>query len=208
MSRSRVLLSLVLSALAPVVSAEPRRPAGEIRTEEGRTEVLSEPVRAGRVYRLPEGYLRVEEDGPEERRVGSFTVVPARTLTATADALGGGEPSAAPGPSAARAPAAPAPDRAPALLAACAAERAAYLRELWKTSGVEIADPVALLAGLEGERTGAALGFYWFALATDPVRPLAWSSDLRDRAGEVIRCVRQAQEAAERRGARAATAGR
>lgn len=202
MSRSQVILALVLSALAPLVSAEPRRPAGEIRTEEGRTEVLSEPVRAGRVYRLPEGYLRVEEDGPEERRVGSFTVVPARTLTATADASAAGEPAAAP------APAAPAPDRAPALLVACAAERSAYLRELWKTSGVENADPAALLAGLEGERVGAALGFYWFALATDPVRPLAWSSDLRDRAGEVIRCVRQAQEAAERDARRAAVGAR
>jgi hypothetical protein len=58
-------------------------------------------------------------------------------------------------------------------------------------SGIEVSDPDALLLGLEGDQ-GAAAGFYWFALATDPFRPLAWSSDLRARAEALARCVRNA----------------
>jgi hypothetical protein len=72
----------------------------------------------------------------------------------------------------------------------CRTERAAYLRELWKTSGIDVKDPDALLAGLEAGDSGPASGYYWFALATDPFRPLAWSSDLRDRAEALARCVR------------------
>jgi hypothetical protein len=75
---------------------------------------------------------------------------------------------------------------------ACTAERSAYLKELWRMSGIDVDDPAALLRALESSRSGAG-DAYVLALSSDPVRPLAWSSDLRARAHELVDCVR-AQE--------------
>jgi hypothetical protein len=189
------------TALAVLLSAAPAAPRaeGRIDSDQGRLELLGEPVRVGETIELPEGYIRVEEQGTEDRNVGSFSVVPARSMTPTASALAA-QPAGSRG-ALAGSPGAPSPSPEDAASARfvrvrgdgpCRAERSAYLKDLWKMSGIEVSDPDALLLGLEGEQ-GAAAGFYWFALATDPFRPLAWSSDLRARAEALARCVRDAR---------------
>jgi hypothetical protein len=171
-----LVVAAALAFIAPSTRAEP--PAGRIQADDSQFEILGRPLRAGDRIELPEGYLVVEEDGPEDGQAGSFGVVSAESIaTAVAPAplaaeAGGPADAAAPGG------------------ATCTPERAAYLAELWRASGIEVKDPVALLQGREGGATGPATGFYWFALATDPFRPLAWSSELRSRADALARCVR------------------
>jgi hypothetical protein len=184
MSRPLALAAALLASLS--ARADPPAVAdGRVESDGSRLEVLGKPVPVGERIVLPEGWMRVEEQGVEDRAVGSFGVVAAGSTTTAprpgADVLSSqaGEQSAA----GLRPPAAP----------ACRRERAAYLRELWRLSGIEFDEPDALLEGLEGDALGARTGFYWFALATDPFRPLAWSSDLRDRAEELARCVREAR---------------
>jgi hypothetical protein len=168
-----VAFSLPLAA-----AADPPRAEGRIASDEGRAEILGSPVRVGERIDLPEGWYRVEEAGPEDEEVGSFSVVPAESLAAA------GAPAW--GPAMAAEDAA---DRRPAPRE-CLAERSAYFAELWRQSGIEVSSPVALLEGLEGKRGGSDTGFHWFAIATDAFRPLAWSSALRDRAEALVRCVR------------------
>ncbi|MGC4001521.1 MAG: hypothetical protein QM767_30310 [Anaeromyxobacter sp.] len=119
-------------------------------------------------------------------------MVPAASVAPYLVARAGGPPPPASAPAGWSGPdAAPAPTPAEA----CREQRAAYLEVLWQTSGIELRNPDLLIEGLEGSDQGAGLGFYWFALATDPFRPLAWSSDLRDRAEALARCVRAAHAA-------------
>lgn len=196
MSRSTlvaVLLALPLFALAtPARSADPVRPEGTIDMgDDTRVEVLSKKIQVGERIDLPEGWYRVEEEGVEDREVGSFTIA----------SMGSGESAPIP-PAAAPPPALP-PEAAssPAAFAAaaldqgraCRQERNAYLRELWRESGIEVDDPDALLRGLDAGASGPSTGYYWFALSTDAFRNLAWSSDLRSRARDLIRCVNQHQ---------------
>ena len=181
MTRLALALSAAL-ALPLWARADPPRAEGRIDTDEGRVEILGQPVRVGEKLELPEGYIRVEEKGTEDEGVGSFTVLPAEAFaSATASAAepaSSGEPSTGdPAPRTAERP-------------ACRAERAAYLAEVWKQSGVEVSHPDALLEGLEAGDRGPQTGYYWFAMATDAFRPLAWSSDLKDRAEALARCVR------------------
>ena len=173
---NRIAMCAAVVALPFFASAGP--PAeGRIETDEGRIEILGRPLRVGERIELPEGFLRVEEEGTEDRNVGSFGVIAAETL-----AMAGPAPAAA---AEAGDPAGASPGAQP-----CRTERAAYLAELWKQSGIQVSDPAALLEGLQGGATGPAAGFYWFAAATDVFRPLAWSSDLRNRADALARCVR------------------
>lgn len=177
MSRLAAALAAALSLPLAASAEPPPAAAGRIESDEGRIEILGRPVRVGERIELPEGFLRVEEAGPEDDRVGSFGIVSAESLRADApiavEVVGADDPADA-GPS----------------LPDCRAERAAYVAELWRASGIEVSDPAALLDGLEGGATGPKTGFYWFALATDPFRPLAWSSELRARAERLVRCVR------------------
>ena len=208
MRRTLLVAALVLSGLVSPRASRAEPPAdGTIETEGARIEILGKPVRVGERIDLPEGFIRVEEAGTEDEHVGSFSVVPAASLRATADAWGTsrGAPPAAPaaepdlGVGAAGTP--------PALRAAlrsslggqpppaaCRGERNAYLREVWKASGIDVKDADALIEGLEGAGQGAAAGFFWFAFASDPFRPLAWSSDLRSAAEALSRCVREQRE--------------
>lgn len=177
--------------LAPAVAlafalATPGSPAradpvaeGRIQTDEGTIEILGRPVKVGEKIETPEGFIRVEEAGPEDGEVGSFGVV-------AAESFGGGAAVAALGP------VAEAGDPAPARPGArdCRAERSAYLEELWHQSGIEVKAPDAVIDGLAAGSTGPATGYAWFALATDAFRPLAWSSELRARAAALARCVR------------------
>jgi hypothetical protein len=187
------LLATLAAALPTLPRAAPPRAEGQIDSGEGRVEILGKPVRVGERIELPEGYLIVEEQGTEDRDVGSFSIVPAPTFAATApapaepaDAAAAAEgPAAAPASTPVASVAAAAQAERP-----CRAERTAYLRELWKSSGIEVSDPERVIEGLEGGGQGARLGFYWFALATDPFRPMAWSSELRSRADALARCVR------------------
>lgn len=173
------------------LAPRPEGAAGRIETGTGRVEILGRPVRVGEKLELPEGFIRVEEEGTEDRHVGSFTVVPAETFRATALALADagrdGATEAEPPAVADRAAEPLPPERLAS--AACRRERADYLRELWRESGIEVEDPGALIEGLEAGAQGPATGYYWFALASDPFRPLAWSSDLRARADALVRCV-------------------
>lgn len=157
--------------------AEPPRAEGRIETDEGRTEILGRPVRVGQRIDLPEGWFRVEEAGTEDQGVGSFTVVPAESFEASAAAPAGGVAEAGD------------PGAASAVARSCQAERSAYIAELWHQSGIDVSSPGAVLEGLDGGR-GPQAGFYWFALASDPFRPLAWSSALRARAEALARCMR------------------
>jgi hypothetical protein len=178
---------LVFAALP--ARADPIRTAGWVEGEKGRFEILGRPLHAGDRIELPEGFLVVEEDLPDDGAVGSFGVVSAETFKESPEAPqrpadtfapGGGEPAleasalAAPG-------------------GACRNERAAYLAELWSMSGIEVKDPVALLEGLEAGGSGALSGYYSFAFATDAFRPLAWSSELRSRANDLARCAREVE---------------
>jgi len=194
------VLALSAAATAGAQARAPAPPAsasaGRIESDEGRVEILGRTLRAGDTIELPEGFLRVEEDGREDRQIGSFTVVAARNEPPASAADGSAAPGAAPGegaaahdaagPLAAR-PAAGAPSRT---TPDCRAQRSAYLAELLRLSGVEVSSPADLIEGLDGSASGPAAGFYWFALQTDPFRPLAWSSELRSRAEALTRCVR------------------
>jgi hypothetical protein len=174
----RIALAAFL-ALPLTVRADPPGAEGRIVTDEGKAEILGRPVRVGERVDLPEGWFRVEEAGPEDAEIGSFSVVPVEAF-ATAGAPAVTAAATAGDPAQSR------PRRRD-----CRAERSAYLAELWRQSGIEFSSPAALIDALEGRTaTGPGLGFYWFAKATDPFRPLAWSSALRDRAEALARCVR------------------
>jgi len=188
-----VRLALAVAALAAIlalpVSAPAASPAeGRIESDGGRIEILGRPLRAGDRIELPEGYLQVEEEGTEEGEAGSFGVVSAGSFAAVAPAPA--QAAAAGEPADAGAGAGPGG-------AACGKERSAYLAELWRQSGIDfgyrsddpLLDPAAILDGLQSG-TGPGTGYYWFAIATDAFRPLAWSSELRDRAKALVRCVR------------------
>lgn len=174
----RLTAALAALALAAPASAEPPA-AGRIETDEGTIEILGRPVKVGERIETPEGWIRVEEAGPEDGEVGSFGVVSAESFGAGADP-GAATPAAAAGD----------PGDRPAAPRDCRPERAAYLAELWRQSGIEVSSPDALIEGLESGGTGPGTGYHWFALATDAFRPLAWSSALRDRAEALARCVR------------------
>ncbi len=183
----RLALAAALAVLALPVSAPAAPPAeGHIESDGRRIEILGRPLRAGDRIELPEGYLQVEEEGTEEGAVGSFGVVSAGSFAA-----------AEPAPLLATTAGEPADAGETPRAAACGKERSAYLAELWRQSGIDfghraddpLLDPAALLEGLQSG-TGAATGYYWFALATDAFRPLAWSSELRDRAKALVRCMR------------------
>ncbi len=187
MLRVSPLFSLVAVVALPVAAPAAPPAEGRIESDEGRIEILGRPLRAGDRIELPEGYLQVEEQGTEDGEVGSFGVVSAGSFAAVAPApapaASAGEPADA--------------GASPGGAAACGKERAAYLAELWRQSGIDfghrsddpLLDPAAILDGLQSG-TGAATGYYWFAIATDPFRPLAWSSELRDRAKALVRCMR------------------
>jgi hypothetical protein len=179
MSRLALALALSLALAVPGPARADPTAAGRIQTDEGTIEILGRPVKVGEKIETPEGWLRVEEAGPEDREVGSFGVVSADAFGAGADAGAAGTVAAAGDP--AHRPAAPRD---------CRAERSAYLSELWRASGIEVSAPDAVIEGLEAGAGGPATGYAWFALATDAFRPLAWSSALRDRAEALARCVR------------------
>jgi hypothetical protein len=180
MSRpARAVLALVLAF--PVAGAAERpRAEGRIESDEARVEILGRAYRVGETIQLPEGYLRVEEAGSEDEEVGSFSVVPAATLI-SADISPGGETPSADQP-------ADAPARAG--VPSCRAERAAYLAEVWKGSGIEVSDPAAFLEAFEGSAGNPNIANLWFALSTDALRTLAWSSDARAKADALARCMR------------------
>jgi hypothetical protein len=170
-------VALVL-ALAIPASAAADPPSGRVQTDEGYTEILDRPVRVGERVELPEGWYRVEEAGPEDRRVGSFSVVSSRVLAATAGAPAPIEAeAAAPG------------ERKPGD-AGCRDERSAFLSEYLKAQGVEVKDPAGFLQALEGENFARGFATLWMTLNGDPVRATAWSSELRARADALARCAR------------------
>lgn len=176
----RPALAVAVLALAFPAAAEPPRAEGRIESDEARVEILGRAYRVGETIQLPEGFIRIDEAGPEDEEVGSFSVVPAATVAARAAARGGevgtaGEPAGR--------------SESPRV-ASCRAERAAYLAEVWKGSGIEVADPAAFLEAFEGSPGNPDVASLWFALSTDAFRPLAWSSDARAKADALARCMR------------------
>lgn len=191
---SRTLLFAAALAALPIV-ARPEAPLAEgtIEAGDGRVEVLGRRYAPGDTIELPEGYLRVEEAGPEDEEIGSFTVVPAAVLARAqveppaqeepTPPGGAGEPPGAWERFREReTPRASGQD--------CNEERRAYLAEIWKQSGIELSDPEGFLAGLEETEQGSDLTLAWFALSTDAFRTLAWSSDARAKAMALARCAR------------------
>lgn len=171
------VLALALANLA-VFAARADPASGRVQTDQGFVEILDRPVRVGERVDLPEGWFRVEEAGPEDGRVGSFAIVSSSALSAQDDAEGQAEPD----------PSAPADGKPGA--PSCRPERAAFVAELFKSHGVEVKDPVGFLQALEGDGFAPGLATLWLALSTDPVRPLAWSSELRVRADALAHCAR------------------
>jgi hypothetical protein len=172
---------------------------GFVESDEARVEVLAAPARVGERIERAEGWYRVEEAGREDRAVGSFGIVPAAELTAAPEPvreLPRAEPA---GPTAAQLGLSP-EDRIPAPMDArgegpayaladpCRAERTAYLRALLRTEGIDFDDPVGLFEGIEGDAFARGFNWYWLSLRVDPIRPLAWNSDLRALARELARC--------------------
>jgi hypothetical protein len=190
MPRATVVSALLLLVLAvPAHPAEPPRSEGTIQLDDDtRVEVLGEKVPVGQRIDLPEGWYRVEEEGTEDGEVGSFTVASAAVANGAAPAEASTPPADAAVPEPAVSPAAFAvsavnrPD-------ACRSERTAYLRQLWRESGIDVSDPDALVRGLDAGGHGRVAAFLWSALSMDAVRNLAWSSELRSRAQDLIRCV-------------------
>jgi hypothetical protein len=170
--------ALALALAAPAARADPA--SGRVETDQGFVEILDRPVRVGERVDLPEGWYRVEEAGPEDGRVGSFAVVSSNTLSAQDDSEAQAE--AEPDPSA--------PADAKPEAPSCRPERAAFVAELFKSHGVEVKDPVGFLQALEGDGFAPGLATLWLSLSTDPVRPLAWSSELRTRADALAHCAR------------------
>ena len=184
---SRLATAIALLSIPLAASSEPPRAEGRIDAGDAQVEILGRPYRVGETIQLPEGFLRVEEAGPEDEEIGSFTVVPASSPTSLAVAVAtAGAPAAAPAAIPAGEPfPPPRPGAAP-----CRAERAAFLAEIWKGSGIEVEDPEGLLEAFEGSEGNPDLATLWFALSTDAFRPLAWSSDARGRANALARCMR------------------
>ncbi|HTN50775.1 MAG TPA: hypothetical protein VML50_00105 [Anaeromyxobacter sp.] len=188
MAHARSLVALALAAAATAARpAGGTRPEGTFESEGSRAEVLAGRIPVGQRIELPEGWFRVEEEGVEDGSVGSFTVMgPGSTEVAAAAPQA--PPAEAPPPAVAYPTPPPSTPGAPG--AACRRERSAYLRELWRESGIEVSDPEAFLEGLDAGSGGPDAGYYWFAISTDAFRNMSWSSELRSRARELIRCVR------------------
>jgi len=187
------MLRVILFAIPLVLLASPARAEdvggadGTIETGNGRVELLARRIPVGERIELPEGWYRVEEEGVEDQEAGSFTV---SDEGASAGPAPEASPSAPPRRGA-QVPGTPASlvPLAVAVRTACRDERNAYLRELWHESGIEVDDPDAVLRGLDSGAYGPGTGYYWFAFSTDAFRNLAWSTDLRDRAKDLARCV-------------------
>lgn len=185
----RRLALLVAVLAAPAARAQDQAQIGFVESDETRVEVLAAPARVGERIERPEGWYRVEEAGPEDGEVGSFGIVPAVATDgdeeeASAQEQAGlrpGERIPAPEPLRGEGP-------AYALLDPCRAERTAYLRTLLRTEGIDVSDPVGLMEGLEGEGFAPGFNWFWLSLRTDPIRPLAWNSDLRSAADRLARC--------------------
>ena len=174
--------AMLAALLVPLAARADPPVAGSIETDEARIEVLAQPVRVGERVELPEGWYRVEEAGPEDQEIGSFSVVAAGSAFAATSPYA--PATVEPDPSG--------PGDAPrAQRSVCRAERSAYLAELWREMGIEsVRAPLEVMEGLEGEAFAPGLSKWWLALTTDPFRPLAWSSELRSRADALARCTR------------------
>ncbi len=184
---SRPILFAVLLSLPSLPLADaPEPPGAEGRIESGgaRVEILGKRYRVGETIQLPEGYLRVEEAGPEDEEIGSFTVVPASAPMSVASVSARGQQA----PPAVEPEVEPFPAPPPPA-ASCRKERAAYLAEIWKQSGIEVSDPAAFLDAFEGAPGNPNVANLWFALSTDAFRTLAWSSDARAKANALSRCM-------------------
>jgi hypothetical protein len=184
------LLAVSVVAAAPVAvwaqapAGSPPTAGGFVASAEVRVDVLAAPARVGERIERPEGWYRVEESGPEDGQVGSFGIVPAAASEpAEAGELGspGGERIPAPFDPMGAGP-------VYAVADPCRAERTAYLRELLETEGIELDDPVGLMEGLEGDVFAPGFNWFWLSLRVDPIRPLAWNSDLRTLAERLARC--------------------
>ncbi len=181
MRRAFIALALAAALAAPpAVRADPASEEGRVETDAGTIELLGRPVKVGEKVETPEGWIRVEDAGPEDGEVGSFSVVPAESLGAADAARSAAGPVAAAGD----------PANGRAAPRDCREERSAYLAELWHESGIEFSAPDAVVDGLAAGSTGPATGYAWFAASTDAFRPLAWSSELRARARALVHCVR------------------
>jgi len=150
-------------------------------------ELLPGEARDGVTVRRAEGWYRV--DGPETPGpAGSFAVVPAGDLAPLAAARQAPKGSPAP-----ERPPAASPARQQRSMGLCEEERAAFLKELFRIAGVEVSDPLALVAAFTGDGAGdvPSLRFpEWGLVPVDPVRALAWNFELQIRARELSQCVR------------------
>ncbi len=187
--RATSLLAVFAVAVVPTLplAAGDRRAAAE----GARLESLPDQLREGDTIRLPEGFLRVE--GPEEPGpAGSFSVAPAEEVLPYS--CGGRCPAAIDIPPEPPPTLPPPPARRPRGMGLCEPERAAFLKELLRISGVEeVSDPLALIAAFTGEGAGdvPSLRFpEWGLLPVDPVRALAWNFELQIRAHELSECIR------------------
>ncbi len=196
LQRTALFLAFAVSFAPGSAQAEP--PARASGSTDATLEVLPAPPASGEL-RVPEGFIRLE--GPPEEGTssspGSFGVY-RPSVRARSDARAAPDPSRPnPEPATAAAPPSELPAAEPQAASpspdGCRAERSAYLKRVLHMQGIEVSDPVAFLQGLAGpERASGSYLFSSYGLLPgfDPVRPLAWDSELRSRARELAACAR------------------
>jgi hypothetical protein len=167
-----------------VAAAQPS--GGFVRSDDTTIEIL--PPTSERELRTPEGFLRIEEgeadDGSASGAFGTFRAT-AGAATPDGDAQGGiGEGAATAGP-----PAGTRPRAALAAVDPCRGHRQRYLQRLMRLAGVQLERPLDVVEGLSGPA-----GYRLDALSAgmlagaDPLRSLAWDSELRSIARDLAAC--------------------
>jgi hypothetical protein len=179
--------SLSIAAAAALLTAHPtfaQEVSGFVQTERGRVEISGGGAFFGSVRAMP-ATRTANAKAPSPRPSpplrggeGEMSGVDRRTATPTVNLTSTSTPT----PTLTSTSTATDPCRAP---------RSAYLRQLLRTAGIELDDPLALLEGLAGARGYEAAALftpYGLLPGIDPIRPLAWDSELRRLGRELTRC--------------------
>jgi hypothetical protein len=173
--RAVLAIGWACAVLTPgVAAAQPS--GGFVRGDEATIEIL--PPTSERELRTPEGWLRIEEgeadDGEAQGSFGTYRPLPEAPSSGQSDA----ESRAMAPPYAARAVADP-----------CRGHRQRYLLRIMRLAGVQLDRPLDVVEGLTGP-AGYRLDpvVVGMLAGADPLRSLAWDSELRSIARDLAAC--------------------